>query len=224
MRPMKTCAVLLAFGFLAATAAQAAPPKSAPAKAAPGKSAPAKTDTKPAAKTASSDKTTKKTAKDAPPPPPASPSVPDLVYATLQGFRPLTLDLYLPPPVTKNSARNMPKDMPKNYPKPLLVFVHGGAWNSGDARQGGGFKDFPGVLAALAAKGYVVASVNYRLSGEAHFPAALQDVKAAIRWLRGHGDGFQHRHQPRRRLGRGSRRPDRRPGWHQLRRRGAGAG
>jgi acetyl esterase/lipase len=40
------------------------------------------------------------------------------------------------------------------------------------------------VLASLAQRGYVVASLNYRLSGEAKFPAPIQDVKAAIRWLR----------------------------------------
>jgi len=41
-------------------------------------------------------------------------------------------------------------------------------------------------LRLMLARGYVVASVNYRLSGEAVFPAALQDVKTAISWLRGH--------------------------------------
>ncbi len=49
---------------------------------------------------------------------------------------------------------------------------------------------FPGVLAGLAAKGYVVASVNYRLSAEAPFPAAVQDVKSAIRWLRAHANDY----------------------------------
>ena len=94
----------------------------------------------------------------------------DLTYATLPGFRPLTLDLYAP---DAGSA-----------PLPLVVFVHGGGWNGGDARHAGTFEDFPATLAALAAQGYVVASVNYRLSEEARFPAALQDVKSAIRWLR----------------------------------------
>lgn len=94
----------------------------------------------------------------------------DLTYATLPGYRPLTLDLYSP--------------RPGAGPLPLVVFVHGGGWNGGDARHAGTFEDFPAQLAALAAQGYVVASVNYRLSEEAHFPAALQDVKAAIRWLR----------------------------------------
>ena len=99
-----------------------------------------------------------------------------MVYATLKGFRPLTLDLYLP--------------QAKSFPRPALVFVHGGAWNSGDARHNGGFSDFPALLNALAARGYVVASVNYRLSGEAPFPAALQDVKSTIRWLRSHKTDF----------------------------------
>ena len=54
-----------------------------------------------------------------------------------------------------------------------------------------------GVLASLAAKGYVVASVEYRLSSEARFPAsrnrktAVQDVKAAIRWLRAHAATYR---------------------------------
>ena len=93
-----------------------------------------------------------------------------MTYATLPGFRPLTLDLYAP---DAGSAA-----------LPLVVFVHGGGWNGGDARHAGTFEDFPATLAALAAQGYVVASVNYRLSEEARFPAALQDVKSAIRWLR----------------------------------------
>ena len=97
----------------------------------------------------------------------------DLPYAALDGFRPLTLDLYQMP------------SKPKDLPRPAILFVHGGGWASGDARHLNGFDDFPATLAALAAKGYVVASVNYRLSGEAHFPAAVQDVKSAIRWLRG---------------------------------------
>jgi acetyl esterase/lipase len=96
----------------------------------------------------------------------------DVTFAELPGFRPLTLDLYLPPdggPL-----------------KPVVVFIHGGAWRSRTARDGGVFRDFPAVLASVAARNYVVASVNYRFSGEAHFPAAVQDVAMAIRWLRMH--------------------------------------
>jgi acetyl esterase/lipase len=94
------------------------------------------------------------------------------VYSQLKGFRPLTLDLYV-----SNS---------KGSPRPGLIFVHGGDWNSGDTRHAGRFGDFPGLLAALAARGMVVASIDYRLSGEARFPAALQDTKTAIRWMRAH--------------------------------------
>jgi len=102
----------------------------------------------------------------------------DLTYATLDGFRPLTLDLYRPQP------------KPKDASHPAIVFVHGGNWMSGDARHQDGIADLPATLAALAAKGYVVASVNYRLAGEAHFPAAVRDVKSAIRWLRGHAGDY----------------------------------
>ena len=94
----------------------------------------------------------------------------DLTYSVLPGFRPLRLDLYQPP------------GAPGSHP--LVVFIHGGGWMSGHTRHSGAFEDWPGVLASLAAKGYVVASLEYRLSGEAPFPAAIQDVKAAIRWLR----------------------------------------
>jgi acetyl esterase/lipase len=85
--------------------------------------------------------------------------------------RPVLLDLYLPPART-------------NTVYPFIVYVHGGGWSGGTQRTTGAFEDWPGVLASIAAKGYVVASVDYRLSGEAPFPAAVQDVKAAIRWLR----------------------------------------
>ena len=94
----------------------------------------------------------------------------DVTYANLRGFRPLTLDLYQP--------------SPRGMAMPLVVFVHGGGWNGGDTRHAAGFPDFPAELAKLAAQGYLVASVNYRLSGEARFPAAVHDVKFAIRWLR----------------------------------------
>jgi acetyl esterase/lipase len=67
---------------------------------------------------------------------------------------------------------------------PLVVYVHGGGWQSGHTRHAGAFANWPGTLALLASQGYVVASVEYRLSGEARFPAAIHDVKTAIRWLR----------------------------------------
>jgi acetyl esterase/lipase len=101
----------------------------------------------------------------------------DVTYAVIPGFRPLRLDLYLAP----GSAQGA---------HPLVIFVHGGGWQSGHTRHSGAFADWPGVLASLAARGYVVTSLEYRLSGEAHFPAAIQDVKSAIRWLRTHSSEY----------------------------------
>jgi len=103
---------------------------------------------------------------------------PDLVYATLPGFRPLHLDLYQPPRGVGSAAH------------PFVVYIHGGGWMTGHTRQSGAFSNWPEVLASLAARGYVVASVEYRLTGEARFPAAQQDVKAAIRWLRAHAGTY----------------------------------
>ncbi|CAM3878696.1 alpha/beta hydrolase fold [Pseudomonas synxantha] len=93
----------------------------------------------------------------------------DIVYATPDGHRPLTLDLYLP-------------QRPVGH-RPLIVYVHGGGWSSGHSRVAGAFEDFPAVLARFAAQGYVVASLNYRLSAEAAFPSALEDVRTAVEWL-----------------------------------------
>ena len=98
---------------------------------------------------------------------------PDIPYQTLPGYRPLKLDLFLPP-----------KSFASAGPRPLIVYVHGGGWMAGGPRRSAAYIDWPKVLASLAARGYVVASVSYRFSREAPFPAAIQDVKAGIRWLR----------------------------------------
>jgi acetyl esterase/lipase len=103
----------------------------------------------------------------------------DVAYAMLPGFRPLTLDVYLAPK-SRAAAGN----------SPLVLYIHGGGWANGHSRQSGAFDDWPGVLASLAARGYVVASLNYRLSAEAAFPAAIQDVKSAIRFLRAHATEY----------------------------------
>ena len=67
-------------------------------------------------------------------------------------------------------------------PFPVLLSIHGGAFAIGDKRD---MQILP-FLRSLS-RGYGVVGVNYRLSGEAIFPAGLRDVKAAIRWLRAHG-------------------------------------
>jgi len=76
-------------------------------------------------------------------------------------------------------------------PFPVILYIHGGGFGLGDKG------DIP-ILTFLKGleRGYAVVSVNYRLSGEAIFPAGLQDIKAAIRWLRAycklyHFDGNQ---------------------------------
>jgi acetyl esterase/lipase len=65
---------------------------------------------------------------------------------------------------------------------PLIVWVHGGAWRSGSR------KDMP--LGKFVEEGYAVASVDYRLSTQARFPAQIHDLKAAIRFLRGPGNAW----------------------------------
>ena len=98
---------------------------------------------------------------------------PDIPYQTLPGYRPLKLDLFLPP-----------AGFAAKGPRPLIIYVHGGGWMGGGPRRSGAYTDWPKMLGMLAAKGYVVASVSYRFSREAPFPAAIQDVKAGIKWLR----------------------------------------
>ena len=95
----------------------------------------------------------------------------DVTYSVVNGFRPLTLDLYLP---TSRPLGGLP----------VIIYVHGGGWTSGHTRHSGAFENWPEVLASIAHKGYIVASLNYRLSAEAPSPAAEHDVKSAIRWLR----------------------------------------
>ncbi|UZW57400.1 alpha/beta hydrolase [Sphingobium sp. JS3065] len=93
----------------------------------------------------------------------------DVTYSTIVGYRPITLDLYRPR--TKG-------------PHPLVIYVHGGGWMIGNTRELGAFTNLPAVFAGLSAKGYVVASLEYRLGGEAPFPAAVNDVRTAIRFLK----------------------------------------
>ena len=91
----------------------------------------------------------------------------DVEYARA-GTQSLKLDLHLP----RTKVRS-----------PLIVWVHGGAWRSGSK------SNMP--LAALVEEGYAVASVDYRLSTDAKFPAQIHDLKAAVRFLRGHGTQWQ---------------------------------
>lgn len=72
-------------------------------------------------------------------------------------------------------------------PKPVVVWIHGGGWTSGDKSSAtGGNK-----VADLMNRGFVVVSINYRLSQEAIFPAQIHDCKGAIRFLRARAPQFQ---------------------------------
>ena len=75
-----------------------------------------------------------------------------------------------------------PEDSTKDYP--CVVWICGGAWQSMDKSA------HLAYLSGLAREGFVVASVQYRTSNEAKFPAQLQDVKAAIRYLRAHAGRY----------------------------------
>lgn len=88
----------------------------------------------------------------------------DLVYAKY-GDRSLRLDLYEPAKRDKSLL-------------PSVVVIRGGGWRSGD-KEGYG-----PIAAALANRGLAAVSIEMRASGEAKFPAAVQDTKAAVRWLR----------------------------------------
>ncbi len=90
----------------------------------------------------------------------ASRKLEDIEYAQVDGHQ-LLLDLYVPA---------------EGKPAPLIVYVHGGAWRAGSKNS------MP--LGRLVDEGFAVASIDYRLSPVARFPAQVHDIKAAIRFLR----------------------------------------
>jgi acetyl esterase/lipase len=92
----------------------------------------------------------------------------DIAYATV-GERVLQLDLHMPDGVSNPS---------------LLVWVHGGAWRQGSRAS---------VRPEFAQNGFATASVGYRLSPEARFPAMIHDIKAAIRFLRARAGDYGYR-------------------------------
>lgn len=87
------------------------------------------------------------------------PTYKDIVYARVGG-KPFALDIYLPAGVASPS---------------LVVWVHGGAWRSGTKE---------GIPPALVGNSFAIASVDFHQSTEAPFPAAVHDIKGAIRFLR----------------------------------------
>jgi acetyl esterase/lipase len=79
----------------------------------------------------------------------------------------------------------MPKD--GDGPLPAIVCIHGGGWSRGERGQ------MLGTIEALARRGYVAVSPDYRLAPQHRFPAALEDCKAAVRWLRANADSYRIR-------------------------------
>lgn len=100
-----------------------------------------------------------------------APTYADLAYATISDAQ--KLDLYIP--ITGSG------------PFPLVIMVHGGGFMMGDKSDGAGLTGVDQLLAA----GYAVASINYRLSSEAIYPAQIYDAKAAVRFLRANAEKYQ---------------------------------
>jgi len=88
---------------------------------------------------------------------------PDVQYCT-GGGKPLLMDVFIP------NHRN-------GTPTPAVLWIHGGGWEMGDKNSNLG-------ATLLASEGFVTASLSYRLSGDSPFPAAIEDCKCAIRFLR----------------------------------------
>ncbi len=91
----------------------------------------------------------------------------DVAYVA-NGHERQKLDLFLP-----KDGTNLP----------IIINIHGGAFKMGSKEQG--------VPTEYLAQGYAVASINYRLSQHAKFPAQIEDCKAAVRWLRAHASEYR---------------------------------
>jgi acetyl esterase/lipase len=91
----------------------------------------------------------------------------DLVYKRVNGMD-LALDLYRPEQASS--------------PLPVIIFIHGGDWNKGSKQQC--------QACRMVDDGYAVASINYRLTPVAPFPAQIEDAKAAVRWLRANASKY----------------------------------
>jgi acetyl esterase/lipase len=128
---------------------------------------------------------------EVPPAPPGYASEKDVKSAFLSGkLKAIDLTIDVPDTVTvqknieygKGGDKVLQLDLysPKKrtHPLPAILFLHGGGWTSGYRQI------YHYYCTRFAEHGYVVATASYRLAGEAPFPAAVQDVKCAVRWLR----------------------------------------
>lgn len=94
----------------------------------------------------------------------------DVNYANNDGNIRHNLDIYLPET--------------GSGPFPVVVYIHGGGWQSGNKKN-------VGPVSPIVEEGYALVSINYRLSAEAFYPEQINDCKAAIRWIRANEETYQ---------------------------------
>jgi len=95
----------------------------------------------------------------------------DVTYSVTDGVA-LKMDIYYPE-VAEGTV-------------PAVLYVHGGGWTKGDKRSGAGASEIP----ELISHGYLVAAINYRLAPQYKFPAQIEDVKCAVRFLRANAANY----------------------------------
>lgn len=110
-----------------------------------------------------------------------------ITYATYNDTS-LTLDYYTPPKSSpkektlKVDKSSLSSGEGRGEALPCVIVIHGGSWSSGDSKQ------LPELNSILAAKGYNVAAINYRMAPKYQTPAPVQDVKQALTYLTKHAD------------------------------------
>jgi acetyl esterase/lipase len=110
--------------------------------------------------------------------------------ALINEFKTITVTKDIPYREGDSEAWKLDLAMPANFGseiRPALVIVHGGGWRGGSKSV----DVYQKMMVDYAHKGYVTINVEYRLTGEAEFPACIEDVKCAVRWLRAHAEEFR---------------------------------
>jgi acetyl esterase/lipase len=93
----------------------------------------------------------------------------DLPFSVVPGFRPISLDLHLPEPT--------------DAPRPVVLQLHGGGWRMGSRTSFSPLVSVDDSFGRIVAAGFAVVAADYRLSGEAVYPAQLDDARAALTWI-----------------------------------------